>query len=120
MSTITSQIDQNQQATLNGLIKANDWIFEQINKTIPDSLISLSNLNTGTDGAQIFVDRNVRISDKSSSEDLMLTTCVDIDREVLHVNLYRKDDFTDVDFRHMPALTHKVNEAFKKAGIIRH
>lgn len=119
--TISSTVDASQQATLNGLIKANDWIFEQISKTIPKGLVSLSALSTGTDGAQIFADHNVRIaSGNKAHEDLTLTTSIDIERKRLHVCLYRQADMEDFELPHMTVLTERVNSAFVKAGIISH
>jgi hypothetical protein len=119
--TISVNVDPNHKAVLNGLIKANKWMFTQISKTIPQGLISLSELSSGTDGAQIFADHNVRIStSKDAHEDLTLTTSIDLERNRLLVSLYRQKDLEDFDLVHMPELTAIVNNAFIKAGIIAH
>ena len=78
-------------------------------------------MSTGTDGVQIFADHNVRISNaKGCDDDLTLTTSVDIERNRLHVCLYRQEDLADVELSYMPELTDKVTDAFLSAGIITH
>jgi hypothetical protein len=116
--TISRTVQPMHKAKLAGLIKANAWLFTQINKTIPKGLISLNELSTGTDGAQIFADQNVRIvSSEGTHEDLTLTTSIDIDLKRLHVSLYRQESMENFELAHMPELTQKVNRAFVDAGI---
>jgi hypothetical protein len=119
--TISSSVDASQQVTLNGLIKANDWIFKQISKTLTKGLESLNVMTTGTDGTYVFADHNVRIAlGEEKHDDLTLTTSIDIERKRLHVCLYRQEDMENFELPHMKELTEQVNSAFVKAGMITH
>lgn len=124
MNTISPNVDAKYNATLNGLIKANAWIFEQINKTIPSSLSPIKTLNKGTDGTQIFADQQISVASPSGKKDpennLILTTSFDIERDKLNVFLYREDDFSEIEIPHKPKLTQSIEAAFAKAGLLMH
>ena len=108
--------------TLKGLIKANNWMFEQINKSIPASLSPVKAMNTGSDGTQIFADQIIRVASGSCAEvsNLILTTSFNIDQAKVNVCLFREDDFADVKIPDMDKLTQSIERAFVKGGLITH
>lgn len=124
MNTLTSNVEVRFNETLNGLIKANSWIFEQINKSVPDSLTPIKSLIKGTDGSQIFADQQISVTSPSGEKDeennLILTTSLDIEKDKINVFLYREDDFSEVIIPHKPRLTKTIETAFVKAGLLTH
>lgn len=108
--------------TLKGLIKANNWMFEQISKSIPSSLSPIKEMNTGSDGTQIFADRIISVGTESSDviSNLILTTSFNIEQDKINVCLFREDDFTGVEIPQEHELTQKIERAFVEGGLITH
>ncbi|MFT5851997.1 MAG: hypothetical protein ACI87J_001972 [Colwellia sp.] len=124
MNTLTPTIEKKFNTTLNSLIKANSWIFEQINKSVPESLTQIKVLNKGTEGSQFYADQQITVTSPSGEKDeennLILTTSLDIENDKFNVFLYREDDFSEVTIPHKPKLTKSIEDAFVKAGLLTH